>query len=370
MSDHAINKAPNATYTENPGYGTRPTGFGKFKAFARKYWWLLLIGFLSSNLIIILCLLVYPPLSCLYLCMEYGRNLSFLAVARSNLGMGLTSGRVYVGLPNIAQQQVDKSTLEIKSMVVTNPTSHSVQIQQEAFLHSSSIFTPTLDAFPAALFLESTEPNIKPFAYLQLPKVRSTKSTLVSIDQTVKITDIDQFSEYTKTVMNSETFRVALRGRTVLHLGRLPATSVNYNEVLTFKGLNKLKGFDILGSHIVLSNDTTAPNLIGHAYIPNPSLMTLQMGNVTYDLYANNTFIGQSLIPNLTLRPGNNTVEMRSKVNLLLVAKLTNATAGMLELEVRGNSSVYNGQHLPYFEAAIKSNPIQITLNATKAKGG
>jgi len=163
-------------------------------------------------------------------------NLAF-AVARSNLGIELTASRVYVGFPNIAQKQVNKSTLEVTSMMVTNPTDHSIQIQQNAFLHSSSIFTPTLDGFPVALFLENTEPNIKPFAYLQLPPVHSSKSTPVNIDQTVNITDMDQFSEYTKLVMNSETLRVALRGRTVLHLGRLPATSVDYNEVLTFQGI-------------------------------------------------------------------------------------------------------------------------------------
>ena len=240
MSDHAIDKAPNATYTESPSYGTRPTFFSKFKAFARRFWWLLVIGFISANLIILLCLLVHPPLFWLYLYPDYGGDLSFVAASRSNSRMGLTSCRVYVGLPNIAQDQVNKSFLEIKNMVVTNPTNNSVHMQQDAVLHSASVFTPTLDSFSAALFLEDTEPNIKPFAYLQLPQVHSSKSTPVNINQTVAITDINQFSEYTKTVMNSETFRVALRGRTVLHLGKLPSTALDYNEVLTLKGMTFL----------------------------------------------------------------------------------------------------------------------------------
>ncbi|KAI9784120.1 MAG: hypothetical protein M1839_002624 [Geoglossum umbratile] len=332
MSDHAIDKAPNTTYTETSSYGTKPTFGSKAKAFCRRFWWVLLIGFVSSNLIIILCL-------------------------------------AYVGLPNIAQAQVNKSTLEVKNMIVIEPTKNSVRLQQEAFLHSSSIFTPTLDAFPVALFLENTEPNIKPFAYLQLPRVHSSKSTPVNLDQTVSITDIDQFSEYTKAVMNNEKVRLALRGRTVLRLGKLPPATVNYNEVLEFNGLNKLSGFDILTAHIVASTNG-GPNLIGTASIPNPSYLTLQMGNVTYDLYANNTHIGTSLMPNLTLKPGNNTVDMQSTVDLLLVAKLATPTAGILHLEVRGNSSVYNGQHLPYYEAAIQSNPMHIVLDTAKAKAG
>jgi hypothetical protein len=163
-----------------------------------------------------------------------------VAVAWSNSRTGLISGRAYVGLPNIAQAQVNKSTLEIKNMIITEPTRNSVHLQQEAFLHSSSIFTPTLDAFPVALFLENTEPNIKPFAYLQLPRVHSSKSTPVNLDQTVSITDIDQFSEYTKAVMNSKKVRLALRGRTILRLGRLPPATINYNEVLEFNGITFL----------------------------------------------------------------------------------------------------------------------------------
>jgi hypothetical protein len=156
--------------------------------------------------------------------------------------MGLTSARVYVGFPNIAQDQVNKSTLEIKSMVVTSPSQDSVHMQQDVVLHSSSIFHPTLDAFDAAVFLESTEPNIKPFASLALPQVHSTKATLINIDQTMKILDVDQFSEYSKLVMNSETLRVALRGKTALHLGKLPSAVVQYNEVLELKGLTCLLG--------------------------------------------------------------------------------------------------------------------------------
>ncbi|KAH0544160.1 hypothetical protein FGG08_001605 [Glutinoglossum americanum] len=259
--------------------------------------------------------------------------------------------------------QVNKSYLEVTGMVVTNPTKDSVHMQQDVLLHSSSIFHPTLDEFPAALFLESSEPNIKPFAYLQLPSVHSTKSTAININQTLMITDMGQFSEYSKTVMNSETFRVALRGQTALHLGKLPSTVVQYNEVLTFKGLNKLTGFNIPTYQIVAAKDG-GPNMIGKAFIPNPSIMTLQMGNVTYNIYYNNTFIGTSLLPDLTLKPGNNTVDMRSTVNLKLLQPPPKD--GLLHLEVRGNSSIYNGQHLTYYEDALKSNPMHIVLDLAK----
>lgn len=320
----AEEKGPSTAYIErSSSYDGKRASPGKCKTFLRKNWWKLLIGSLAAKLIIILCL-------------------------------------VYVGFPNIAQDQVNKSTLEVKSLTLTNPTQDSVHFEQDVILHSSSIFHPTLDGFPAALFLESTEPDIKPFAHLSLPAVHSTKATLININQTLKIIDVDQFSQFNTLVMNSETVRVALRGSTALHLGKLPSTVVQYNEVLELKGLNKLAGFDIPTFRLV-NNKDGGPNMIGKAYIPNTSLMTLELGNVTYDVIFNNTAIGTSLLPNLTLKPGNNTVDMFSTVDMLKILPLP--TDGLLHLEVRANSSIYNGQHLTYYEAALKSNPLKVTLN-------
>ena len=40
---------------------------------------------------------------------------------------------------------------------------------------------------------------------------------------------------------------------------------------------------------------------------------------------------------------------------------------GVIPLDIIGNSSVRNGQHLRYFEEAIKSNPIKLDLNVAPA---
>ena len=230
MSDQEVEKGPNATYFENTTYGAKLSPLAKVKIFLRRFWWALVILFLLINLILVLCLLVSPVLPHVYP--------SFVGAARTEL----TICRVFAAFPSMAQQAVNKSWLEVKTITVTDPSNETVHMQQDAILHSSSIFTPTLDAFDASLFLENTEPNIKPFATLRLPKVHSTKSTPVGVDQKVTIQDMNQFIEYSKTIMNSETFRVAFRGKTQLHLGGLPVQNVDYNEVLTLKGRSFCRG--------------------------------------------------------------------------------------------------------------------------------
>lgn len=92
--------------------------------------------------------------------------------------------------------------------------------------------------------------------------------------------------------------------------------------------------------------------------------MTFQ-GNVTFNNYVQGEFIGTSLLNDLVLRPGNNTIPMRSIVNQTLVIEkiVSDFKDGLLPIDIVGNSSVYNGKHLPYFEKALQSSAQHITLN-------
>lgn len=86
------------------------------------------------------------------------------------------------------------------------------------------------------------------------------------------------------------------------------------------------------------------------------------------NLFVQDVLIGTSSILDLTLKPGNNTVDMRSATNQSLVLqKLANFKNGILPVDIVGNSSVYKGQHLPYYEAALSSNKLRVDLNIGSA---
>lgn len=86
------------------------------------------------------------------------------------------------------------------------------------------------------------------------------------------------------------------------------------------------------------------------------------------NLFVEDILIGYSVINDLTLKPGNNTVDMRSTTNQSLVLqKLANYKDGILPVDVVGNSSVYGGQHLVYYEQALASNKLRVNLNVGSA---
>lgn len=140
-------------------------------------------------------------------------------------------------------------------------------------------------------------------------------------------------------------------------------------------GLNKLSGLNISdvkilsGKNEILSDGS---NLIANVSIPNPSVMTLDLGNVTMDLSVDGKAIGTSLVPNLLLKPGNNVLPMQSKVDQLTILGLIQSKYkdAVLPIDILGNSSVRNGEHLTYYEDAIKSNLIKLNLDVGPALAG
>ncbi|KAI9720411.1 MAG: hypothetical protein M1812_002917 [Candelaria pacifica] len=330
LTPHASEKDSEPDNIEPTGMRPKPSLGSRVKAHYTKFWWLHLLILIAVTLIIVL------PL-------------------------------VYVAYPKIAQDGVNDSTLEIQSMSLTNPTTDSFDLELKTVVRSDNQYHPNLDAFNASLYINNTDG--KPFSYIQIPAVHATKEALSISNQTVNIADFSsQFADYAGVVLGSEQYNLIVKGRTDLHEMKFPTTTVDYNKQVTLKGLNGLKGFNVTSFQILLKAEPDGANMIGKVYIPNPSIMTIEMGNVTLSLSQNSIPIGTSLLPNLTLKPGNNTLDMRSTINQTLVlSSLKQFKDGMVPIDIIGNTSIYNGQHLPYYENALRANNQRITLNVGAA---
>jgi hypothetical protein len=119
---------------------------------------------------------------------------------------------------------------------VLDPTGTSVKLNMVTKAISHTIFKPTLDAFDADLFLESTLPDYKAFGTIRIPGMYVEKELNTTIDQVMQIKDMDQFKAYNTLVSQNETFRVAMKGKTKLHLGALPVVEVVFSKIITMKG--------------------------------------------------------------------------------------------------------------------------------------
>ncbi|KAG2416329.1 hypothetical protein HFD88_007544 [Aspergillus terreus] len=275
---------------------------------------------------------------------------------------------VYVGYPNIAQGDIDDSTLTVKSMVISDPTPDSFQLDQTQIIGTHSKFHPKIFAFNAAVGLLGAASS---FATVLVPQIKSHDGVEVHVQQRVNLSDAGAFGDFSKAVMLNEEVPLNVYGKPQLKQGALPTITVTYNKTATMKGLNKLSGFKLLNMSLTkVQSDGT--NSEGKVLIPNPSVITISMGNVTLDLAVDGTSIGQSFLNDLVLKPGDNELPMKAKVDQEALAPMLVKYKDqnyMVPVQITGNSSVYNGQHLPYFETALAANQLHVDLNVLQIIG-
>ncbi|MCJ1295500.1 hypothetical protein MMC34_007063 [Xylographa carneopallida] len=272
---------------------------------------------------------------------------------------------VYVGFPHIAQSGIDNSTLNITAVRITNPTDASFLINQASVITSSSAYHPQLDAFNASLSLLGQAP----YAYITIPAIHATATATADVNQVVQIANLTAFAAFTTALLQNEMVSLQVSGNTALHEMAFPATTVNYSKTVQLSGFNHLAGFAVTSFTISLAPSPNGTNLLGEVLIPNPSVFTFAMGNVTMDLSVDGRPIGASTLSDLVLAPGNNTVPMTAATNQTAVLELITGTYkdGLLPVDIAGKSSVYDGVHLPYYEAALAIVTQRVVLDVGAA---
>jgi hypothetical protein len=122
--------------------------------------------------------------------------------------------------------------------------------------------------------------------------------------------------------------------------------------------------------HLLTKSLSDGANAIGNVTIPNPSVMTLALGDVSFNMSVNGLFIGNATMPDLTLRPGNNSYPIHVTSNQTRVVGIIQEPryhCGVFPVDIAGDKSVYDGQVLPYYTEALKHNQLTTVLNITDA---
>lgn len=95
---------------------------------------------------------------------------------------------------------------------------------------------------------------------------------------------------------------------------------------------------------------------------------------MTVDLKSQDLVLGQATILNVVLKPGNNTVSLRGNLDIdkvldnfsdIVESQRDALQNGELELTATGNSTTYNGVHIPYYETILKGLDLTATCRGS-----
>jgi len=132
-------------------------------------------------------------------------------------------------------------------------------------------------------------------------------------------------------------------------------------------GLNGFKGLNVTDFTVSVVPDSKGDDFNGHANIPNPSILSVQIGNAVFDNQLNNTSIGKLFIDDLYLTPGDNIVPIRANISQVSVIAAVQSPAycetGIIPFELVGSSVNYNGSNLTYYGDSLKQNTQHVSLD-------
>ncbi|GAB7331485.1 hypothetical protein MBLNU13_g02887t4 [Cladosporium sp. NU13] len=306
----------------------KPTFKTKFKRHCARFWWLHLIIFVVGFLATTFPMFDYP---------------------------------VY---PFIAQNTVNDAKVTINSLRLSNPAPDGFELAINTTFSSNPMYKADLDAFNSSLYLPGSD---IPFVSVTVPASTSGASTELIINQRVVLEHPEEITRYSIITFSNETYSYYLKGKGHLKLGPLPKISVKYDKTVEQKGLNGLLGFKVAKLHpLLFKDDVYHANTKGKIMLPNPSVITIDSGNVTATMSVAGVPISNITMPNLSLRPGNNTYTFYSTTHIAQIVamlKKGRSTCGKLPVDITPDASTYNGQKIEYMSKALQAAPMKIDLD-------
>lgn len=211
---------------------------------------------------------------------------------------------------------------------------------------------------------------------LQFPEVElpGHQTVNVTIDtQTVPIDSEPELAAFLKRAYAANTTTIGVRGSPKAHLGAL-GYKVSLDKVVDFTGLAGFSGMKITELQPTKPEDGDNPlaALNGTLSLPNPSQLTLDLGDVQFSVSSGGVLVGKSWVNGLHVVPGAQAIEYQGELYIdEIVDKATNFTnfqkisntlddSGHVHFDIVGLRSYVNGEPIAYLDDVV--NQIQLRV--------
>ncbi|KAJ5793443.1 hypothetical protein N7457_000042 [Penicillium paradoxum] len=273
-------------------------------------------------------------------------------------------------IPAISQMVVNKSKLVLVNASVLNPRPDKIALTLVSKLDLKIALPVRIDPITLDLYVpDAGVSNAWGQAHID-GKVIKGNSSLGVTDVETPLLNATSWQAYVNNVVFEKETALAVKGTTNSYLGKLKS-KVTMDKDIVSPVLNKFKGFTISDTGLVASRED-GTNLVGNATLPNPSVLTLDIGDILLDVKSGDIVLGNVTLEDVTLKPGNNTFPlagildigtMLKKLRPVLASQASALKTGNLKLDTVTRSIHWKGELVPYYTNAMK----QVTLTADVA---
>lgn len=264
-------------------------------------------------------------------------------------------------MPALAQRIVDDTNLPIYGGTLMAVSDDSVRIGLNTALSVPGGLSVGLDALELWLYNKDTD-GFKPWSMVPLDKRTVSGRTEINVEnQLVGVGDRDELHTWLSGMLYNDTAEISARGNTTAHLGALNF-DISLDKTVTIDALRELEGFSLASSQLLLPPRDDGINIVGNMTLPNWSILTIGLGNLTFNAWAGERLIGNVAVFDVVLEPGNTTLPFEGELYLntvfeniveILGTQSSALGSGALEVGISGNSTKVDGEHITYLENVL-----------------
>ncbi|KAJ5716263.1 hypothetical protein N7493_008174 [Penicillium malachiteum] len=265
-----------------------------------------------------------------------------------------------VAIPAISQLVVNKSSLVLVSAAVMQPRPDTMQLSLHSALDLKIALPVRIDPVTLDLFIRDDGAN-NAWAQGNLTGMTIRGNTTLGItDQYTPILNSTTWTEYVRQTVNQKDTTLSLKGTTDSFLGVLKS-KVTMNKDVISPTLDGFNGFSLSDVSLVPTRDD-GTNMVGNVTLPNPSVLTLEIGTLFLDVKSGDLVIGNATVENVTLKPGNHVNSLTGTLDIGTILKnigtvLSDQSAslknGTLSLTSVTRTVTWNGTLVPYYTTVM-----------------
>ncbi|KAF2805361.1 uncharacterized protein BDZ99DRAFT_451056 [Mytilinidion resinicola] len=269
-------------------------------------------------------------------------------------------------VPALAQRIINVAALPIHWVHILDPKADTVGVSFQASLKVPIGLTVKMDPFTMSLYDQNDDGKSVTYLNANLPDYKLHGNANLTVPYQVDpVLDKPMFSKFMSDVVNNAKFTLKAKslGKVTAHFGKLKA-KVNMKKDITLTGLEKFKGLGITSGQLALPPEDDGVNFIGNLSVPNQSILTADMGNVTLNALSGDLVIGNVTMYHVYLSPGANAIKFRGTLDFMTILQNLKAVyavqasylkQGQILLGVTGTATIYNGVHITYIEEVMNA---------------
>ncbi|KAI2626896.1 hypothetical protein GGS21DRAFT_266718 [Xylaria nigripes] len=273
-------------------------------------------------------------------------------------------------IPVIAQLVVDRTGLPIYDGVVQLVGHDSFLLSLRTTMVVPNGVSVRMSPMTVSVYSKNTT-KYTPFLTIPISgRTMKGHAEIAITNDMVHVEDQAEFNKWLRTALTQNETKLSIKASTNAYLGILK-NHITIRKTIELPALRELQGASITNVTIVLPPAADGANVIGHIMLPNWSEVTLRLGNITLNVWADDILVANADLVDVYLVPGNNTLPFHGRFypgNIIgsfediIASQSDSIVRGKIALWVNGNTTTVDGEHITYIEDALRSAHITVEI--------